>query len=351
MEFKFKIQRFATTEITSVDPTLVMTAYAKETWKSGLDKAFFKKFMGDSADYIVHMKTELKRQPGDSITIPLLMPLTGAGVTGDNQLEGNEEEMIYRSFNVPIDQIRNGVRLKGRMEEQKTQINLRRDAKTSLARWHSTNVDNMIFNALSTNPTTSTNPSYNRLIYGGSATSENSIGAADKFKAELIGKARRVATADENTMIKPVRVDGVDTYVMIIDPCQARDLRADPVWVSAQEHAGLRGNDNPIFSGALGMYDGVVIHVSPKIKRTTTGSGAGSNRTKVGHALFLGAQAAVFAIGSEPEWYEKSDFDYGNQVGFKFGGIFGIKKTQFKYDGTNYVDFGCINVLTASEDD
>ena len=158
MELKFDIQLFAETEITSVDPTLVMTAYAKDTWKAGLDQSFFRKFTGDSAEYIVHMKTELKKEAGDSITIPLLLPLTGAGITGDNQLEGNEEAMIYRSFNVIIDQVRNGVRIKGKMEEQKTQLNLRRDAKTSLSRWLSTRTDKTIFEKLSANPTQSTNP-------------------------------------------------------------------------------------------------------------------------------------------------------------------------------------------------
>ena len=344
MDLKFNLQRFAVTEITSVDPTLVQTAYAKDTWQIGLDESFFKKFTGDSANYIIHMKTELKKEAGDSITIPLLMPLTGSGITGDNQLEGNEEKMIYRAFNVPIDQIRNAVRIKGKMEEQKTQLNMRRDAKISLSRWLSNKIDRMIFTALSTNP------SKNRTVYGGDATSENAIDANDYFTAALIGKAKRLATADEDTMVKPVQIDGVDTYVMIIDPYQARDLMNDPVWREAQTGANIRGKDNPIFSGNIGMYEGVVVHVSPRILRTATGSGSGNNRTKVSHALFLGTQAAVFAVGGEPEWKE-DDFDYGNQVGFSFGRIFGIKKAQFKYDGSNYTDFGCVNVLTASEDD
>ena len=80
--------------------------------------------------------------------------------------------------------------------------------------------------------------------------------------------------------------------------------------------------------------------------RTETGSGG----TKVGHALFLGAQAAVFAVGEPPHWEEKT-FDYNAKFGVSFGRIFGIKKTAFKYDGENLTDFGCINVLTASEDD
>jgi len=329
----------ANTTIT-VAPNLVQEAWAKATWSAGIHKAFFDKFTGTDAGSIIQVKEELKKDKGDSINIPLLMPLTGAGITGDNMLEGNEEALIYRDFSVHIDQLRNAVRLQGKMDEQKTQINMRQDAKTALSDWLATKVDKMIFTALTTSPTA------NRTVYGGSATSEATLAAADKFTTDIIGKAKRMAMEDENTMVKPVRIDGVDTYVMVIDQWQARDLMNDEKWMEAQEHANIRGEKNPIFTGALGMYNGVVVHQCNRIPRTETGASS----CKVGHALFLGAQAAVMAVGAEPEWNEDT-FDYKNQVGFEFGRIFGIAKSQFKYDGTNLTDFGCINVLTSSVDD
>lgn len=329
----------ANTTIT-VAPNLVQEAWAKATWSAGIHKAFFDKFTGTDAGSIIQVKEELKKDKGDSINIPLLMPLTGAGITGDNMLEGNEEALIYRDFSVSIDQLRNAVRLQGKMDEQKTQINMRQDAKTALSDWLATKVDKMIFKALTTDPTA------NRVVYGGAATSEAAIATGDKFTVDLIGKAKRMAMEDENTMVKPVRIDGVDTYVMVIDQWQARDLTADTKWIEAQEHANIRGEKNPIFTGALGMYNGVVVHQCNRIPRTETGASS----CKVGHALFLGAQAAVMAVGAEPEWNEDT-FDYKNQVGFEFGRIFGIAKSQFKYDGTNLTDFGCINVLTSSVDD
>ena len=325
---------------TTIPVSLVKKAWAKDTWESGLSQSFFEKFTSTSAGSIIQLKEELKKEKGDCINIPLLMPLSGAGVTGDNMLEGNEEAMIYRDFEVRIDQIRNAVRLAGKFEEQKTQINMRKDAKDNLSRWLGEKIDNMIFTALTTSP------SADRVIYGGAATSEATVAVADTFTAALIGKAKRLAQADEHTMVRPLRIDGRDTYVMIIDQYQARDLKADPVWLAAQQHANIRGESNPIFTGALGMYDGVVIHECNRIPRTATGaSGA-----KVGHALFLGCQAAVFAEGEAPFWEEEL-FDYKNQVGFACGRICGIKKAEFKYDGVNLTDYGCINVLTSSADD
>lgn len=348
MNFKFNLQRFAyaddanDTKINatlSISPELVKVGWAKDTWESGLHRAFFDKFTGNSPENIIQIREELTKDDGDTINIPLLMPLTGDGVTGDDWLEGNEEAMIYRDFKVTINQLRHAVRLKGKMTEQRVSLDLRRDAKVALSNWLADKIDKTIFQELSTDPTP------DRVVYGGAATSEAAIGTGDYFTLDLIGKAKRIALADENTMIKPIMIDGLETYIMILDQWQARDLKKDKDWLEAQQYANVRGNKNPIFSGALGVYDGVVLHQCNRIIRKENTAGI-----KVGHALFLGRQAAVFAVGNNPTWNEKT-FDYDNKIGVEFGRIFGIKKTQFKYDGTNLTDFGCINVLTASEDD
>ena len=336
-KFKFDVQLFADTDL---PPELRQEAWAKDCWVSGFNGAFFKIFTGNSASYIVDVEEKLEKEDGDTLHIGLAMPLVGTGIIGDNKLRGNEEKMRLRSFDVKVNLIRNGVILKGKMEEKRTSLDLRKKAKELLSRWLSNRIDEMIFEELSTNPTP------DRVIFAGNATSENTIGANDFFSAALIGRAKRLATADKTTMVQPIRIDGRDTYVMVIDQWQARDLMADPVWLAAQQHANVRGNANPIISGSLGMYNGVAIHVHPNVLRTNTGASG----TKVGHALFLGAQAAVFAVGSNPEWNEEKD-DYNNQTGFSFGRIFGIKKAQFKFDEVNWTDFGVVNVLTASEDD
>ena len=100
--------------LTTIPKELVLKAWAKNCWEAGLRKCFFQRFTGNSSDNIVQIKTDLQKGRGDSINIPLLLPLKGTGISGDNMLEGNEEAMIYRSFDVSIDQVRNAVRLTGR---------------------------------------------------------------------------------------------------------------------------------------------------------------------------------------------------------------------------------------------
>ncbi len=322
---------------TIIPEPLVKKAWAKDTWAAGIHKSYFDKFTGTGTDNIIQIKEELKKEKGDTINIPLLMPLSGAGVTGDNQLENNEEALIYRDFNVSIDQIRNAVRIAGRFEEQKTQQNMRNDAKEALSDWLSKKIDTMCFEALSTDPTA------DRVVYANtSINNRDGLTGSDSFSADLIGVAKRKATENEDTMIKPMKINGSEHYVMIVDQWQARDLMNDPKWLEAQKHANIRGESNPIFSGALGMYQGVVIHENNRILRSDNASGI-----KVSNGLFLGKQAAVMAVGGDLRWDEDT-FDYGNQIGFSIGRIFGITKSQFKYDGLNLTDFGVINVVTSS---
>lgn len=330
--------------VTTVPVALVKKAWAKDTWNVAMNNIFFGKFMGEGPNNIIQIKEELKKEKGDTITIGLLMKLKGAGVTGDNMLEGHEEEMVYRDFGVTIDQVRNAVRLSGRMEEQKTAMNMRKDAKSVLSTWLTEHIDAEFFKVLSASPTT------DRVVYAGGKTSEATVTETDIFTTELIGKAKRIAMTDANAKIRPVSVKGKNYYVMIIDPWQARDLRKDEKWLRAQENAQLRGDDNPIFTGCLGVYEGVVMHENEQISRTLTGATAASGKAKLGHALFMGAQAGVMAVGTDTTW-EEDDFDYHNQKGFAIGRIMGIKKTQFKLNGTALSDFGCINVITSSKDD
>ena len=132
MNYKFDLQMFADTEIPM---NLVEKAWSKQLWKEAEKENFFSKFTGEGQDNIIQVKTELKKEAGDQITIPLVMRLTGDGVTGDSILEGNEEKLQFYDCKVTVDQIRHAVRLEGQMEEQKTALNLRQAAKDGLKLW------------------------------------------------------------------------------------------------------------------------------------------------------------------------------------------------------------------------
>ena len=110
-------------------------------------------------------------------------------------------------------------------------------------------------------------------------------------------------------------------------------------------YANKRGLTNPIFTGALGVYNGMILFESNRIHLSATG-------TSVRRNLFLGAQAGVFAMGGAYDniekqrvgkdnlmsWYEETD-DYGNEKGISVGSIFGINKSVF-----NGLDYGLVTI-------
>ena len=114
-------------------------ALAVQRWSSSLAVEaevlqYFSKFMGESDDSLIKIKTELEKQAGDKITFALRMKLAGDGIEGDNIIEGTaaEEALTFYSAYLFIDQRRKGTKSKGKMSEQRVPYNLRgRDAFAS----------------------------------------------------------------------------------------------------------------------------------------------------------------------------------------------------------------------------
>jgi hypothetical protein len=128
-----------------------------------------------------------------------------------------------------------------------------------------------------------------------------------------------------------------------------RDLRTNTntgAWLDIQKAAMQGGEieENPIFTGALGVYNGVVLH---EWTRLPGGSDKPvSFNSIVRRNVFAGAQAAAFAWGqgysSEPKYVEDY-FDYERQFGVSVQTIAGCKKLRF-----NSIDFATIVISSAA---
>lgn len=138
-------------------------------------------------------------------------------------------------------------------------------------------------------------------------------------------------------LIRPIIVGGNEYFVALIHPYQTYSLRQSAGandWPVIQR-AAMQGGEitkNPIFTGALGVYNNCIIVETVRIPSIT----ASTRR-----AVLCGAQSAIMAIGqdNQPEkmsWVEEL-FDYENQLGVSAGMIYGTKKAIF-----NSRDFGTI---------
>ncbi|MCB1711505.1 MAG: N4-gp56 family major capsid protein [Candidatus Riesia sp.] len=318
----------------------------QELWRKQLfvdvrDNLYMTRFIGESEQSMIQELTDLKKEKGDNISFGLGMKLSGAGISGDSTLEGNEEAMTDYDEDVAIDQLRHAVRLTGRMDEKKNAYDMRMSAKNRLADWWAERIDQEILDKLcgkttSTFANTPTVAAASRSVFAGGQSAVNAITTAMKIDTKVLDKAKQTAKL-ASPMIKPLRIGGKEYYVVILHPYDATNLRQDPVWNQAQREANVRGETNPIFDGSLGIYNGMVIHEHEYVYNTTDGSGSAN----VSRNLLCGQQSGVIAWGENVRWVEKS-FDYGNSWGISCGAIFGAIKPIF-----NSVDYGVVTMFCA----
>lgn len=313
----------------NIPANLVPKVWAKKVWHEGVKDSYFDKFTAMDGSNVVHQNKDLTNVKGDSVVFGLMMNLTGSGVEGNRQkLSGAEDTLNIYDFTVQTQLVRNAVS-RFEADDQKSQYDMLKEIKVVLKQWLSDWLDNKLISKLSYSP------SNNAVLYANAAGTQSSITANDKLTTTIISRAKRKAMMSA-PKVQPIKVDGMDKYIMLIHPWAARDLKDDPKWLAAQQNANVRGSKNPIFTGALGEYDGVILY---EYERVQTGN-IGASSANVCQNLLLGKQAACFAVARPAKHIEQTD-DYGNIAGNGIAFYGAVEKTKF-----NGVDYGIINVMT-----
>lgn len=313
----------------NIPANLVPKVWAKKVWHEGVKDSYFDKFTATDGSNVVHKNKDLENVKGDSVVFGLMMNLTGSGVEGNRQkLAGYEDTLNIYDFTVNTKLVRNAVS-RYEADDQRTQYDMLKEIKIALKQWLSDWLDDRLIFKLSYNP------SNGEVLYASAAGTQSSITANDKLTTTIISRAKRKAMMHA-PKVQPIKVDGMDKYIMLVHPWAARDLKDDPKWLAAQQNANLRGSKNPIFTGALGEYDGVILY---EYERVQTGN-IGASSANVCQNLLLGKQAACFAVSRPAKHIEQTD-DYGNIAGNGIAFYGAVEKTNF-----NGKDYGVINVMT-----
>lgn len=348
----------ATTSFPTNHP-LAVKLWAKKLFVEALKATWFDKFMGTGQDSLIQVKSELNKSAGDKITYGLRMQLSGTGISGDSTLEGNEEALTTYSDSVLVDQLRHAVRSAGKMSEQRVPFSVREEARQGLQDWWSDRIDTAIMNHLAGNTAqsdtrytgnnaTAAADSSHRVWPSHQATGNESISTTDTLALTMIDAAVERAKL-ASPLIRPVKVGGNEYYVCFIHPINTYQLRTNTntgQWLDIQKAAlssGQNFNDNPIFTGALGVYNNVILHESTRVPLLSNSSNVAVANSR--QVILCGAQALTFAYGmgygaGEMSWVEEV-FDYGNQLGVSAGMIWGVKKNRF-----NSADFGTMAIST-----
>ena len=323
---------------------LQVSRWAKELQSEVSKGVYFSKFMGEGPGNAIHVK-QMEEGKGKDVTFGLVNQLTGSAITGDSSLEGNEQSLSTFSNTVSTNQKRLAVRDTGKFANSKVLYDFRSTSLDLLKTQYAELIDADIFSALSA---TSGTHAYYRADASASvyATSDPKAALADADSITLadISALKTLAQigGSANYRMRPIRVDGNDYYVLVLHPEVAYDLFELDEFQQIQREAQVRGDDNPLFSGALGIYNGVVIHSHEGVN--VAADGGSSSNVAFARNLFMGAQAACFAESSDMMWVEKT-FDYGNQLGISASKIYGVDISDY-----NSKDYGVIQYVSARTD-
>jgi N4-gp56 family major capsid protein len=343
-------------------------ALAVSHWQRDLEKEALKRtsalqFMGKDSNSLLQIKDGPTKEAGDNVTWGLRMQLQGGGVSGDGTLEGKEEALVTYNDQIYVDQLRHAVRSSGVMSEQRVPFETRQESLDGLADWWADRFDTAFFNQIA-----GAAHNYTDTKYAGMQAATDAITASDTdhyhlpesqtteagvastsasavFKLTLLD---RVVTKAKtiSPLIRPINIMGGKYCVCFLHPLQVEDLRTNTdtgQWRDIQLSA-IQGGDlteNPLFSGALGVYNKVILHENTRVPAANTTPSAGG----VYRAIFCGAQAAALSFGKNHgagkyKWVEEY-FDYENQLGVAAGCIWGLKKSRY-----NSKDFGTILLPT-----
>lgn len=335
---------------------------------------FGTRFMGKGKDAPtpVQVLTELENDAGDTIKYDLFAQLKQKPTYGDNVLKDKEEKLQSFSDSVGIDQVRCGVNAGGRMTRKRTLHDLRQIARSKMSEWWARWMDEVLFSYISGTRGINEDfiedvgyagfagnvfqtPDTRHVLFGGNATAVNTLGSDDKMDLRLIDRLKTKAKSQGGgttggSRLRPLRINGEDRFVLVMHSFQEYDLRTNTSvgqWIDIQKAAaGAQGQRNPIFTGALGEYNNVILHSHEAVIRFLGGAGTDQPCAR---GIFMGRQAAVAAFGSPGsglrfDWHEETE-DRGNQVVISSATILGVKKSRF-----DNADFGCFSADTYAAD-
>ena len=303
-----------------------------------------------SVGYPIVEKTELGKGRGKHIELPLLLALTGSATVGVTAMVDTaaEEALLFEYRKAYIETIRHATGYIGDMSEVRNTFLNKDNAVKQLTKWLAEQEEQMVFDAFYRGNAEHVAPSSGTTgidrdqvlhpnWYGGgdvpaavSATVEDAVDSNDTMgTAEL----ERMGVWFDVNKIDPVRVpekEGFqEGFIALLHPYQFYTLRQDPVWQSANENAGVRGFQNPLFTGAKGLWNGIFIYTSTLVENAETGR---TDRTSKRKAIFFGANAILKAIGVPEAINPRQEDDYGLYRAWAISKTFGYARLDWIQD-------------------
>lgn len=327
----------------ATNDALTRKRWAKDLFKIILPAVEYGYLVGTGSDSIVQLRTELGKGEGDKITFGIRLPLTGEGIVGRDTVEGNEEKLIFKDFDMTIEELNHAVDTGGKMDEQRIPWDLMTEGKNALQDWWVDKLSDLLIATLCGDTTFTiagqtfaqacTAPTKALTV---NDTAEASITSADVLDLHFLDRMKQRAelpsAGTNERKVRPLKKGGKNYFRVIMHNYVFDALRQNMnvgQWGDLQRAAGKLQIPHVEFE-----YNGMLVSKSERCMAVTS---------TIYRCVLLGAQAATWAWGGAGESkgtvmsfvpYEK---DAKRYVMIRGGGILGVKKVVYQSE-----DYGVV---------
>lgn len=389
--------RFVNTSFASGDPR-TQTIWSKKVFVFAMQNMALTPLMGKDKNSLIQVEQRLLKEVGETIIFKSKSPMSGAGQGDGGNTTGNEEALKRRNMSLTVHERAHSFVSDGPISEQRTDTNVREDGKEDLGDWYTEAFENDLitaaaglYNENSSGANIETiNESYptsDRIYYGGqtaagalgnsgatyatdalltagtqasnlmgtlllSAIRRRAIAAVPRFRPVIIRDLSKINPDDTRKGVQGPMVGKF--HLVLLHPYQIKAIKAETSatgWTQMTSAAQVRGNLNPIFSGASFLWDSMIVWEYDRIPLRTGANGttlaegfllnagrtattdACANGRSVARGLFLGAQALAFGWAQRLKWHE--DMIDARKPKVVVDCIYGVKRTIFNAHGTS----------------
>lgn len=342
-------------------------AWGHKAYDEFIEQFFFTGMLGTGENAIIEHITELTKN-NKGVTgawLHLIADIHGGGVFGDNTLEHRFRELEASWIKVNFDQLRNGMVTKGRVSEQKSVIDTRKQFRKKMARWLAETLEDQavltasgISYAFNVDGSPRVTPAgqddWTDLEYAAdvSAPTANRHVRWDATDGLVAGDTTQVAAVDVPTYalipelealgstsrLPPIRVGGEEYYLWLVHKNTMSKLWQNSDFRSVVVDGQVRGPNNPIFKGSKVTMNNLIIRPYNRTYNTkgaASGSKWGGGDVNGTRSLLMGAQALALCDLGAMNW-EEGFYDLKARWALGIDKMCGWLKPKFEssYTGT-----------------
>jgi len=335
-------------------------AYSESVTKEVTKKSKMQPFIARSEDDMTSViRSVLKTcELGSVVNVSMEDALIESGAIGNVDFSASGEELKKINMFIKIDRFQHSTPSTDSIVNQRKADTFKSRSKRSLSNWGTMKFDKIAFSAFTADCTNIVVCGHHADATPANLVLANVLTTTDVEEAKRRGLLGLDSAGNSVPPLIPIHTsqnenlgyyDEVEYFIMWVGTNSARHIKNDANWEAARKDALERGKSNPIFSGALGFWDGVLLldaktdtaRQSGVLTSASKFNGFGNVKTSdltiyAGGAgqvteinLLVGAGAGYIVVDQGVAYYDWVDKNDPRRMHAGIDRVYGFAKTKY----------------------